>query len=83
MSFVVGRDWLDPNGLERIKYKGNQRNRTPQDQSIPQESKAVFQGEMEEFYVRQHSDIRILYENLSERAWVMVLGQLLSQYKLL
>ena len=38
---------------------------------------------MEELYVRQHSDIRILYENLPERARVMVLGQLLSQYKLL
>ena len=56
--------------------------RSAQD-SDNQNREAVFQGEMEELYVRQHRDIRILYENLPERARVMVLGQLLSQYKLL
>ena len=56
--------------------------RSAQD-SDNQNGEAVFQGEMEELYVRQHRDIRILYENLPERARVMVLGQLLSQYKLL
>ena len=56
--------------------------RSAQD-SDNQNGETVFQGEMEELYVRQHSDIRILYENLPERARAMVLGQLLSQYKLL
>ena len=56
--------------------------RSAQD-SDNQNGETVFQGEMEELYVRQHSDIRILYENLPERASSMVLGQLLSQYKLL
>ena len=56
--------------------------RSAQD-SDNQNGETVFQGDMEELYVRQHSDIRILYENLPERASSMVLGQLLSQYKLL
>ena len=56
--------------------------RSAQD-SDNQNGETVFQGEMEELYVRQHSDIRILYENLPERARAMVLGQLLSQYKIL
>ena len=48
-----------------------------------QNGETLFQAETEEVYVRQHSDIRILYENRPERAGSMVLGQLLSQYRLL
>ena len=55
--------------------------RSAQD-SDNQNGETVFEGKMEELYVRQHSDFRILYENLPERARCMVLGQLLSQYKL-
>ena len=43
----------------------------------------VFQARSEDLYVRSFSDFRILYENLPELARNMVLGQLLSQYKLI
>ena len=48
-----------------------------------QNGEEVFQAELEDLYVRSFSDFRILYENLPEHARNMVLGQLLSQYKLL
>ena len=47
--------------------------RSAQD-SDNQNGETIFQGDMEELYVRQHSDIRILYENLPKRASSMVLG---------
>ena len=43
----------------------------------------VFEDQTEELYVRNYSDIRIVYESLPEQARNMVLGQLLSQYTLL
>ena len=43
----------------------------------------VFKTDSADLYVRTCSDIRILYENRPERAHGMVLGEFLSQYRLL
>lgn len=43
----------------------------------------VFETDTAELYVRTNSDIRVLYENRPDRLSRMVLGEFLSQYRLL
>ena len=48
-----------------------------------QTGEAIFKSEDEKLYVRTNSDVRKLYEERPECVWLMPLGQLATEYRLL